>query len=454
MLYTTYRPQKLNDVVGQQRNLLTICEQIKKNSYDTAYLFAGHRGTGKTTIARILARTINCDHPTKDGPCNLCRSCISMLDNTTLDFRELDAASHNSITDIKELVASTKYLPTTLKKKVYIIDEVHNLSSSAFDALLKTIEEPPEHCVFILCTTELHKIPATIKSRCSIYQFSALSIETIRDRLICVLKDQKKEYEDAAVDIIAKQADGSMRDALSIAEKLIISCNKLTADHVKSTLCLMDEELSLTILQAVIDCRGDAAINHLQKIYEEGKNLSQVVDNLLQVLTDGILLLSSDGKVDLYNSPEYKNSLYALMKKSNLETVFWYVEEMSSLREKIRNSLNPYMDVMVYLVKCCNPSLFEHSEASILRRINALEKKWEQGIATQKKSNVSKQICSIENVKQEISCEDKDDARLTEGWETVNEEIPFEEKTEEECIEKANDNSDDDDILGLFSDYL
>ena len=171
MLYSTYRPLTFQEVVGQDNHLLTLKKQIKSKKYDSAYLFAGHRGTGKTTIARILARTINCSNATENGPCNQCISCQSMLKNITLDFVELDAASHNSITDIKELVSSTRYLPTTLCKKIYIIDEVHNLSSSAFDALLKTIEEPPEHCIFILCTTELHKIPATIKSRCSIYQF-------------------------------------------------------------------------------------------------------------------------------------------------------------------------------------------------------------------------------------------------------------------------------------------
>ena len=184
MLYSTYRPLNFKEVVGQDNNLITLKEQVKQKKYDSAYLFAGHRGTGKTTIARILARAINCKNASTDGPCNECDSCASMLKNATLDFVELDAASHNSINDIKELVSSTKYLPTTLKKKIYIIDEVHNLSTSAFDALLKTIEEPPEHCIFILCTTELHKIPATIRSRCSIYQFNAISIEIMHDRLV------------------------------------------------------------------------------------------------------------------------------------------------------------------------------------------------------------------------------------------------------------------------------
>lgn len=234
MLYSTYRPQTFKEVSGQEQNLVTLREQAKSKNYDSAYIFAGHRGTGKTTLARILARVICCESPTDDGPCNQCANCSSILKDTTLDCIELDAASHNSINDIKELIASTKYTPTVLPKKIYIIDEVHNLSGNAFDALLKTIEEPPKHCIFILCTTELHKIPATIRSRCSIYQFNALSTGTIRDRLTYVLQELQKEYDEDAVNLIARQADGSMRDALSIMEKLMISCNRLTVEHVKN----------------------------------------------------------------------------------------------------------------------------------------------------------------------------------------------------------------------------
>ena len=461
MLYTTYRPQTLKDVVGQERNLITIREQIKRKSYDSAYLFAGHRGTGKTTIARILARTINCENPSEHGPCNKCKNCVSMIENSTLDFRELDAASHNSITDIKELVSSTKYLPTTLSKKIYIIDEVHNLSTSAFDALLKTIEEPPEHCIFILCTTELHKIPATIKSRCSIYQFPSLSIETIKKRLIYVIREQKKEYEEAAVDIIAKQADGSMRDALSIAEKLIISCNKLTVEHVKNSLCLLDEEIALNILDAIVNSDGKLVISIVQKAYEEGKNLSLVIDNLLQTTTDGILLLSSGGKVNLYNSETYVQTLDVIVKKSNLETLFWYVETFSNLRDSIRNSLNPYMDVIIYLIKCCNPKLFDDKENTLLKRINAIEDKIESRvlkgcIAYENQENVQE---SIEN-RATLATESLEDI----GWESA-EEVPFEassnnmqknkeEKAETEIEEEYSDESEDDEILGLFQDYL
>ena len=375
MLYSTYRPLNFKEVVGQDNNLITLKEQVKQNKFDSAYLFAGHRGTGKTTIARILARAINCSNSSADGPCNACDSCLSMLKNATLDFVELDDASHNSINDIKELVSSTKYLPTTLKKKIYIIDEVHNLSTSAFDALLKTIEEPPEHCVFILCTTELHKIPATIRSRCSIYQFNAISIEIMHDRLVHVLNDIKKPYEDTALNMIAKQADGSMRDALSIAEKIIISCDKLTTEHVKKSLCLLDDELSLKLIKAICEENGKETINLIHKAYEEGKNLSHLSDNLLESLTDAVLLIATQGKAEIYNSGQYKENLFSIVKDKPLDIIFWYVDQISTLREKIRNSLNPYMETQVYLIRCANPKLLNESMRDILRRINELEGK-------------------------------------------------------------------------------
>ena len=375
MLYSTYRPHTFKEVVGQESNIITLKEQCKTKKFDSAYLFAGHRGTGKTTIARILARTVCCEASNENGPCNQCQNCQSILEGKTLDCIELDAASHNSITDIKELIVSAQYMPTILPKKIYIIDEVHNLSAAAFDALLKTIDEPPEHCLFILCTTEMHKIPATIRSRCSIYQFRTISIDAICGRLSFVLTETGKQYEEDAIKLIAKQADGSMRDALSIAEKLIISCEKVTAEHVMKSLCLMDSEASLQMIRSIVKGDGRQAILLLQGISEEGKNLVQLVDNILQCCTDGIVLHASSGTAAIYNTKEYQDTLREIIDSCQIELLFWYVEQYSILREKIRNSLNPYMDILVYLIKCCNIKLPQNDTAIMLQRINALEEK-------------------------------------------------------------------------------
>lgn len=471
MLYTTYRPQTLSQVAGQEQNLVTLREQIKSNKFDSAYLFAGHRGTGKTTIARILARTICCERPNDDGPCNECKHCRSILENSTLDCIELDAASHNSINDIKELINSTMYLPTVLPKKIYIIDEVHNLSSAAFDALLKTIEEPPVHCIFILCTTELHKIPSTIRSRCSIYQFRALSIETIRNRLIYVLNEQNKQYEEDAVNMIARQADGSLRDALSICEKLIITCDVLTEEHVKKSLCLIDDELTLDMIAYLIEGKGMKAISLLQKSYEEGKNLAQLIDNLLQGTTDGIVLYSSQGKAEIYNSDDYRNKLYATVINGSLELLFWYVEQFSQLRENIKSSMNPYMDVLLYLIKCCNPKLLDDSKNMLLQRIAELEEEIDK---------LNQRISSVDtiDVPTNFITEPLDEMTPLEGsseeeaWQEINTDNPFQENTSSEdplnqetgasAPEDCSDGNEeckvetdiDDDVLSLLSDYL
>lgn len=479
MLYSTYRPQTFHEVAGQENNIKTLKEQCRSRKYDSAYLFAGHRGTGKTTIARILARTVCCENPSEEGPCNKCKNCRSILDSKTLDCIELDAASHNSISDIKELIVSTKYLPTTLPKKIYIIDEVHNLSTAAFDALLKTIEEPPEHCLFILCTTEIHKIPATIRSRCSIYQFSSLSIETICSRLIFVLNELGKQYEEDALKLIAKQADGSMRDALSIMEKLIISCEEVTVGHVTDSLCLMDNDVCLQIIKSIIESNGSQAIILLQKIYEEGKNLSQLVDNLLQCYADGIVLHTSTGNATIYNTQEYSTSLYEIIRSCQIEVLFWYIDQFSILREKIRNSLNPYMDILIYIVKCCNLKLSQDNVTLLSARISAVEEK------IQKVQNCTLDISKVEkgtdenlttdniqirsNQETDYSITSVDNSGYDSEFESLDRTVPFNmnfdepnsnvsnEKSPEspaESIEEENDDSVDDYIISLLGGHL
>lgn len=452
MLYTEYRPITFNEVVGQENNLLTIRQQIKNNKYDHAYLFAGYRGTGKTTIARILGRTINCEHPTENGPCNNCKNCISILKNSTLDFVELDAASHNSISDIKDIVASTKYVPTHLSKKIYIIDEVHNLSTSAFDALLKTIEEPPEHCIFILCTTELHKIPSTIRSRCTIYQFQTLSIEVIAGRLAHVMKDINKDYEDLALNMIAKQADGSMRDALSIAEKMIISCDKLTVDALKKNLGLMDEELSLSLIKAIICQDSKFSIEHVQKIKESGKNMAYFIENTIQCMTDGVLLYTSEGEANIYNTETYREQLFNIVKQTTISMLFWYIETFSVLREKIRNSLNPYMEIMLCVIKCCNPKLFSDQVFLINERLTAIEEKINNPTLLFEKKEEEESSFSSEVM-------DENNSEVEQEGETANDELEAEveqEDSEEGVHEYCEDDEEelDDETAQFFSDYL
>ena len=241
MLYNQYRPVDYSQVCGQEDSLITLKKQSAAGRFGQAYLLSGHHGTGKTTIGRILARAVNCLNPTEKGPCNQCANCLSA--RNSLDIFELDAASNNGVDKIKELVSKTRYKPVNLPKKVYLIDEVHNLSPSAFDALLKTIEEPPSYCVFILCTTELQKIPATIISRCEKYIFNKIEPDIMKQRLRYVLEDQKAECEEGALNLIVRRADGALRDALSILEQL--SLIHIYISSATASICLLAFELLL-----------------------------------------------------------------------------------------------------------------------------------------------------------------------------------------------------------------
>src|SRR4026208_2413234 len=225
-----YRPQTFDTVIGQSHITTTLKNAIRHNQLAHAFLFCGPRGVGKTTCARILAKTINCEHQTKDGEaCNKCQSCISFNEGTSMNIHELDAASNNSVDDIRTLVDQVRFAPQAGKYKVYIIDEVHMLSSSAFNAFLKTLEEPPPYAIFILATTEKHKIIPTILSRCQIFDFKRITVKDAKEHLAEVAQSQNVQFEDDALHIIAQKADGAMRDALSIFDRVVSYCgNNLT----------------------------------------------------------------------------------------------------------------------------------------------------------------------------------------------------------------------------------
>ena len=249
-LYRKFRPVEFEDVKGQEHIITTLKNQIEANRIGHAYLFCGTRGTGKTTVAKIFAKAVNCEHPVNGSPCGECAMCRSIAAGTSMNVIEIDAASNNGVDNIREIREEVAYRPTEGKYKVYIIDEVHMLSIGAFNALLKTLEEPPEYVIFILATTEVHKIPITILSRCQHYDFKRISIETITDRMRDLMQEEQVEVEEKALRYVAKAADGSMRDALSLLDQCIAFYlgQKLTYDNVLEVLGAVDTDVFSQLL--------------------------------------------------------------------------------------------------------------------------------------------------------------------------------------------------------------
>ena len=252
-LYRKFRPSEFDDVKGQDHIVTTLKNQIKADRIGHAYLFCGTRGTGKTTVAKIFAKAVNCQHTEDGSPCGKCEMCRSIASGASMNVIEIDAASNNGVDNIREIREEVAYRPTEGKYKVYIIDEVHMLSIGAFNALLKTLEEPPEYVIFILATTEAHKIPITILSRCQRYDFKRISIDTIADRLRELMTEENVEVEEKAIRYVAKMADGSMRDALSLLDQCIAFYlgQKLTYDHVLEVLGAVDTDVFSRLLRQI-----------------------------------------------------------------------------------------------------------------------------------------------------------------------------------------------------------
>ena len=373
MLYNLYRPTDFSEVKGQEDVLLTLQKQSKTRNFGHAYLFAGHRGTGKTTIGRILSRAVNCENPSENGPCKTCASCLAAKDS--MDILELDAASNNGVDKIKEMMAQVKFRPVQLKKKVFIIDEVHNLSSAAFDVLLKPLEEPPSFAVFILCTTELHKIPVTVRSRCEEYVFHPISAGPMRERLREVLKDQNATCEEDALSLIIRNANGGLRDALGLLEQLIVSCDgAITTEIAKKRLGAVDTDNILDALEHVIQMDTSKALAGLDRMLQDGKSPSLIVETTLNVLTDLITIKSTQSKESVLHSMDYIEHLWELSRKISFERLYWMSEQYCLLRNTIRGSVNPAMDARLTVIRISNHDIVNADPVTLAEEIAALKK--------------------------------------------------------------------------------
>ena len=370
-LYRKFRPQEFEDVKGQEHIVTTLKNQIKADRIGHAYLFCGTRGTGKTTIAKIFAKAVNCEHPVDGSPCGECPACKAIAAGNSMNVIEIDAASNNGVDNIRQIREEVEYRPTEGKYKVYIIDEVHMLSIGAFNALLKTLEEPPSYVIFILATTEAHKIPITILSRCQRYDFRRISIETISARLMELMEKEQVTVEERAIRYIAKAADGSMRDALSLLDQCIAFYlgQDLTYDKVLETLGAVDTEIFSRLLRQILEKNVTGAIGVIDEMVIEGRELGQFVNDFTWYLRNLMLVQSSDDMEDVL---DISTENLALLKEEaqmvDTDILMRYIRIFSDLSNQIRFATQKRVLVEIALIKLCRPAM-ETNLDSVLDRI-------------------------------------------------------------------------------------
>ena len=379
-LYRKFRPDNFDDVKGQDHIVTTLTNQIKADRIGHAYLFCGTRGTGKTTVAKILAKAVNCQHPVNGSPCGECEMCKAIQAGTSMNVIEIDAASNNGVDNIREIREEVAYRPTEGKYKVYIIDEVHMLSPGAFNALLKTLEEPPSYVIFILATTEAHKIPITIMSRCQRYDFHRISIDTIADRLDQLLKIENVQAEEKALRYVAKAGDGSMRDALSLLDQCIAFYlgETLTYDKVLEVLGAVDTEVFSHLLRQILKGDVTGAIRTLEDLIVGGRELGQFVGDFTWYLRNLLLVKTSENPEEAIDvSSENLKLLREESEMVDVETLMRYIRILSDLSSQIRYSTQKRVLIEIALIKLCRPAM-ETNLDSVLDRIRVLEQRMEE----------------------------------------------------------------------------
>lgn len=382
-LYRKFRPDIFADVKGQDHIVTTLRNQIKADRIGHAYLFTGTRGTGKTTIAKLFAKAVNCENPTDGSPCGECRSCKTIASGASVNVIEIDAASNNGVDNIREIVDEVSYSPVEGKYKVYIIDEVHMLSIGAFNALLKTLEEPPSYVIFILATTEVHKIPITILSRCQRYDFKRITIETISDRLRDLMEREQVKVEDKALRYIAKTADGSMRDALSLLDQCIAFHfgEELTYDKVLDVLGAVDTEVFARLLDFIREQNVTGCISLLEEVVMQGRELTQFVADITWYLRNLLLVKTSESDIEDVIDVSSDN-LTRLREESDAmdaEEIMRQIRIFSELSGQIKYATQKRILIEMTLIKLCKPAM-ETTNDAVVARVKDLEEKIEKGI--------------------------------------------------------------------------
>lgn len=381
-LYRKFRPNTFDEVRGQDHIVTTLKNQIQGDRIGHAYLFCGTRGTGKTSVAKIFAKAVNCEHPVGGSPCNECAACRAVTAGISMNVIEFDAASNNGVDNIREIRDEVQYSPTEGKYKVYIIDEVHMLSIGAFNALLKTLEEPPSYVIFILATTEAHKIPITILSRCQRYDFKRISLNTIAAHLGSLMEKEGIEAEERALRYIAKAADGSVRDALSLLDQcLAFYMNQvLTYDKVLEVLGAVDTEVFSKLLRRIIRQDTLGTIRELDELVMSGRDLGQFTVDFTWYMRNLLLVQTADNVEDILDvSTEAKKALLEEAQMIEAEVLMRYIRIFSELSGQIKYSSQKRVLTEIALIKLTKPQMEQDHEA-LVNRIANMEKMLEQGV--------------------------------------------------------------------------
>ena len=370
-LYRKYRPKTFDEICGQEAVTASLKNQVKNNEISHAYIFQGTRGTGKTSAAKILSRAVNCLHPIDGNPCNECENCKQILNESVLDVVEMDAASNNGVDDIRELKEKVIYPPQSLKYKVYIIDEVHMLSKGAFNALLKILEEPPRHLIFILATTEIQKIPATILSRSQKYNFKRISIDEIKENLKRVTELEGKSCDDEVFTLISKSADGAMRDALSVLDQLLTKNKEhINIDDAMEVLGISSSELLFSLSKALVEKNVSQTLFTIDEIYKEGVDFNTLSSQILSHFRD-ILLVKTMEEAQKIIYTSHLSEFQEIAGRVNLEDLLIIIDILKNLSVEIKYADNKRVVFEMNAIKICNRVLKD----DLMLRVKALEDK-------------------------------------------------------------------------------
>ena len=408
-LYRKWRPAVFDDVKGQDAIVKTLQNQIKSNRIGHAYLFCGTRGTGKTSVAKIFARAVNCENPENGNPCGKCRSCLEIATGNSMNVIEIDAASNNGVDNVREIRENVAYSPTNAKYKVYIIDEVHMLSTGAFNALLKTLEEPPSYVIFILATTESHKIPVTILSRCQRYDFKRISIDTLTERLNEIMENEGIKAEDKAVRYIAKTAEGGMRDAISLLDQCVAFYlgKEITYDDALEVLGAVDTGVFSAFLRAITAESVVDAVHLLDKITSQGRDLNQFVIDFTWYLRNVLMVKTSRDANEIVDIS--KENLKYLREEADAleaERLIRYIRIFSEVSNDLRYAAQKRIVLEIAVIKLCRPQM-EKDDTSVLERVRVLEDKVKSGDFSEGITEEEKQERRAKQIREEKEREEK-----------------------------------------------